>query len=57
MGHKKLLFCTISVIWELLVLVQQICWIMDENYSFTAFIWGVIEVLIPYFIYQVIKED
>ena len=57
MGHKKLLFCTISAIWELLVLVQQICWIIDENYSFIAFIWGVMSLLIPYFIYKAVKED
>ena len=48
MDYKKLLFYTISVIWELLVLVQQVCWIMDENYSFAAFIWGVISLLIPF---------
>ena len=56
MDYKKLLFYTISVIWELLVLVQQVYWIMNENYSFAAFIWGVISLLIPYFIYKVIKE-
>ena len=56
MNYKKLLFCTISVIWELLVLVQQVCWVMNENYSLAAFIWGVISLLIPYFIYKVIKE-
>lgn len=57
MDYKKLLFYTISVIWELLVLVQQICWIMDENYNFIAFIWGVMLLLIPYFIYKAVKED
>ena len=57
MDYKKLLFCTISIIWELLVLVQQVCWVMNENYSLAAFIWGVISLLIPYFIYKVIKED
>ena len=57
MNYKKLLFYTISVIWELLVLVQQIYWIMNENYSFRAFILGVLELLIPYFIYKITKED
>ena len=57
MDYKKLLFYTISVIWELLILVKQICWIMDENYSLVAFIWGVISSLIPYFIYKAVKED
>lgn len=57
MNYKKLLFYTISVIWEVLVLVQQIYWIINENYSFIAFILGVLELLTPYFIYKVIKED
>ena len=57
MDYKKLLFYMISVIWELLVLVQQICWIMDEDYSLVAFIWGVMSLLIPYFIYKAVKED
>lgn len=57
MNYKKLLFYTISVIWELLVLVQQVYWIINENYSFIAFILGVPELLTPYFIYKVIKED
>ena len=57
MDYKKLLFCTISVIWEILILVQQVCWIMNKNYNFVAFIWGVAALLIPYFIYKVIKED
>ena len=57
MNYKRLLFYTISVIWELLVLVQQVYWIINENYSFIAFILGVLELLTPYFIYKVIKED
>ena len=57
MDYMKLLLYTISVIWELLILVQQVCWIMNKNYNFVAFIWGVAALLIPYFIYKVIKED
>lgn len=57
MNYKKLLFYTISVIWELLVLVQQVYWIMNENYSFMAFILGVLELLTPYFLYKITKED
>lgn len=57
MNYKKLLFYTISVIWELLVLVQQVYWIINENYSFIAFILGVLELLTPYFLYKIAKED
>ena len=57
MNYKKLLFYTISVIWGLFVLVQQIYWIMNENYSFRAFILGVLELLTPYFLYKIAKED
>ena len=57
MNYKRLLFYTISVIWELLVLVQQIYWIINENYSFIAFILGVLELLTPYFLYKIAKED
>lgn len=57
MNYKKLLFYTISVIWEVLVLVQQIYWIMTENYSFIAFILGVPELLTPYFLYKIAKAD
>ena len=57
MNYKKLLFYTISVIWELLVLVQQVYWIMTENYSFIAFILGVPELLTPYFLYKIAKAD
>ena len=57
MNYKRLLFYTISVIWELLVLVQQIYWIMTENYSLIAFILGVLELLTPYFLYKIAKED
>lgn len=57
MKYKKLLFYTISVIWELLVLVQQVYWIINENYSFTAFILGVLELLTPYFLYKIAKKD
>ena len=57
MDYKKVLFCTISAIWELLVLVQQVYWIIDGNYSFIAFIWGLIEIWFPYLIYKAIAED
>ena len=57
MNYKRLLFYTISVIWELLVLVQQVYWIINENYSFIAFILGVLELLTPYFLYKIAKED
>lgn len=57
MNYKKLLFYTISVIWELLVLVQQVSWIINENYSFIAFILGVQDLLTPYFLYKLAKED
>ena len=57
MNYKKLLFYTISVIWELLVLVQQVYWIINENYSFIAFILGVLELLTPYFLYKIAKKD
>lgn len=57
MNYKKLLFYTISVIWGLFVLVQQIYWIIDVNYSFIAFILGVLELLTLYFLYKIAKED
>ena len=57
MNYKDFLFYTTSVIWESLVLIQQVYWIRDGNYSFIDFIWGVIGLLIPYIIYKSVIED
>lgn len=57
MHYKKILFYIFSILWELGVVIQQVCWIIDGNYSFTAFIWGLIEILFPYLIYKAIAED
>ena len=57
MNYKDFLFYTTSVIWESLVLIQQVYWIREGNYSFIDFIWGVIGLLIPYIIYKSVIED
>ena len=57
MHYGKILFYIFSILWELGVVIQQVCWIIDGNYSFTAFIWGLIEIWFPYLIYKAIMED
>lgn len=57
MHYGKILFYIFSILWELGVVIQQICWIIDGNYNFTAFIWGLIEIWFPYLIYKAIVED
>lgn len=57
MNYKRRLFYTISVIWELLILIQQVYWIINKDYRFIDIIWGLPMLLLPYFIYKTIKED
>lgn len=57
MNYKRRLFYTISVIWELLILIQQVYWIINKDYRFIDIIWGLLMLLLPYFIYKTIKED
>ena len=57
MHYKKILFYIFSIIWEIGVAVQQICWIIDGNYSFMAFIWAITEAILPYIIYKLAMED
>lgn len=57
MNYKRHLFYTISVIWELLILIQQVYWIINKDYRFIDIIWGLLMLLLPYFIYKTIKED
>ena len=57
MHYGKILFYISSIIWEIGVAVQQICWIIDGHYSFTTFIWAIIEAMFPYIIYKSAIED
>lgn len=57
MHYGKILFYIFSILWELGVIIQQVCWILDGNYNFIAFIWGLIEIWFPYLIYKTIAED
>ena len=57
MHYGKILFYIFSILWELGVVIQQVYWMIDGNYSFTAFIWGLIEIWFPYLIYKAIMED
>lgn len=57
MHYEKILFCIFSIIWEIGVAVQQIYWITEEHYSFTAFILTIIEAIFPYIIYKLATED
>ena len=57
MHYRKILFYIFSIIWEIGVAVQQICWIIDGNYSFMAFIWAIMEAILPYIIYKLAMED
>ena len=57
MHYRKILFYIFSIIWEIGVAVQQICWIIDGNYSFMAFIWAIMEAILPYIIYKLAIED
>ena len=57
MHYRKILFYIFSIIWETGVAVQQICWIIDGNYNFMAFIWTITEAILPYIIYKLAMED
>ena len=57
MHYRKILFYIFSIIWEIGVAIQQICWIIDEHYSFQAFIWAIMEAMFPYIIYKLAMED
>lgn len=57
MHYGKILFYIFSILWELGVVIQQVYWMIDGNYNFTAFIWGLIEIWFPYLIYKAITED
>ena len=57
MHYGKILFCIFSIIWEIGIAVQQIYWITEEHYSFTAFILTIIEAIFPYIIYKLATED
>ena len=57
MNYGKNLFYISSIIWEIGVAVQQIYWIIDGHYSFTAFILTIIEAIFPYIIYKLAMED
>lgn len=56
MNYKKILFYIFILVWGLGIVVQQICWILHGNYNFIAFIWGLIELSIPYLIYITITS-
>ena len=57
MHYGKILFYIFSIIWEIGVAIQQICWIIDGNYSLMAFIWAIMEAMFPYIIYKLAMED
>ena len=57
MHYGKILFYIFSIVWEIGVAVQQIYWIIDGHYSFTAFIWAIMEATFPYIIYKSAMED
>ena len=57
MYYRKILFYIFSIIWEIGVAVQQICWIIGGNYSFMAFIWAIMGAILPYIIYKLAIED
>lgn len=57
MHYGKILFYIFSIVWEIGVAIQQICWIIDGHYSFTAFIWAIMEAMFPYIIYKSAMED
>ena len=57
MYYGKILFYIFSIIWEIGVAVQQICWIIEGHYNFTAFIWAIMGAMFPYIIYKSAIED
>ena len=57
MHYGKNLFYIFSIIWEIGVAVQQICWIIYRHYSLATFIWAIIAAMFPYIIYKSIIKD
>ena len=56
MNYEKILFYIFILVWGLVIVIQHICWILHENYNFVTFIWGLIELSIPYLIYKTITS-
>ena len=57
MNYGKNLFYIFSIIWEIVVAIQQICWIIDRHYSLATFIWAIIAAMFPYIIYKSIMKN
>ena len=57
MNYGKNLFYIFSIIWEIGVAIQQICWIIDKHYSLATFIWAIIAAMFPYIIYKSIMKN
>ena len=57
MDLKKILLGIFAILWTIGVIAQQIYWISNGSYNIIAATWALIELSLPYLIFNAIKED
>ena len=57
MDLKKILLSIFAILWTIGVMGQQIYWISNGGYNIIAAAWALIELSLPYLIFNAIKED
>ena len=57
MDLKKILLGLFAILWTVEVIAQQSYWISNGSYSIIAATWALIELSLPYLIFNAIKED
>ena len=57
MDLKKILLGIFAILWTIGVIAQQIYWISNGGYNIIAATWTLIELSLPYLLFNAIKED
>lgn len=57
MDLKKIFLSIFAILWTIGVIAQQIYWISNSGYNIITATWALIELSLPYLIFNAIKED